>query len=137
MKQCSLYLYPSRDGRLTTSSRFKPCLKGRLPFQNFSGLSKNLLPNSWCFIRNTDLSAYVNTVVCPLERQTKFYQNETSLAGQQLQIHALTAGSMDSIPGPGTKIPRASRCGQKKKKDQNSLRLPAASGLRMLPHPAP
>ena len=35
---------------------------------------------------------------------------------QWLGLSALTAGGPGSIPGPGTKIPQAMRCGKKKKK---------------------
>ena len=38
----------------------------------------------------------------------------TSLAVQWLRLHASTAGGMGSIPGRGTKIPHAARCGQKR-----------------------
>ena len=34
---------------------------------------------------------------------------------QWLRLSASNAGGMDSIPGQGTKIPHALRCGQKKK----------------------
>ena len=37
----------------------------------------------------------------------------TSLAVQWLRLRAANAGGMDSIPGRGTKIPHAARCGQK------------------------
>ena len=39
----------------------------------------------------------------------------TSLAVQWLRRHASTAGGTGSIPGPGTKIPHAMWCSQKKK----------------------
>ena len=42
-------------------------------------------------------------------------KGRTSLAVQRLRLHASTAGSMASIPGRGTEIPRAMRGGQKKK----------------------
>ena len=38
----------------------------------------------------------------------------TSLAVQWLRLCASNAGGIDSIPGQGTKIPHALRCGQKK-----------------------
>ena len=37
----------------------------------------------------------------------------TSLAVQRLRLHASTARTMCSLPGRGTKIPRAMQCGQK------------------------
>ena len=37
----------------------------------------------------------------------------TSLVIQWLRLHASTAVAMGSIPGQGTKIPRAAQCGQK------------------------
>ena len=40
----------------------------------------------------------------------------SSLVVQWLGLHALTAKGPGSIPGQGTKIPRAVRCGQKKEK---------------------
>ena len=40
----------------------------------------------------------------------------TSLAVQWLGLHTFTAVGLGSIPGRGTKIPQASRHGQKKKK---------------------
>ena len=39
---------------------------------------------------------------------------KTSLAVQWLRLRASTAGGAGSIPGQGTKIPRASQCGQNK-----------------------
>ena len=39
----------------------------------------------------------------------------TSLAVRWLGLHASSAGGMASIPGRGTKIPQATRWGQKKK----------------------
>ena len=42
----------------------------------------------------------------------------TSLVVQWLSLHASKAGSASSIPGQGTKIPHAARCGQKGKKEQ-------------------
>ena len=39
-----------------------------------------------------------------------------SLAVQWFGLCVLTAESPGSIPGPGTKIPQATQCGQKKKK---------------------
>ena len=45
------------------------------------------------------------------------FQNRTirnSLAVQWLGFRALTAKGPGSIPGGGTKIPQATRCGQKK-----------------------
>ena len=40
----------------------------------------------------------------------------TSLVVQWLRLHASNARSTGSIPGQGTKIPHATRCGQKTKK---------------------
>ena len=40
----------------------------------------------------------------------------TYLAVQWLRLRTSTAGGTGSIPGPGTKIPRAAQYGQKKKK---------------------
>ena len=40
----------------------------------------------------------------------------TPLAVQWLRLHASTAGGTGLIPGQGTKIPHATRCGKKKKK---------------------
>ena len=48
----------------------------------------------------------------------KFYRLKielNSLAVQWLGLHAFTAEGAGSIPGGGTKIPQATRCGQKKK----------------------
>ena len=42
----------------------------------------------------------------------------TSLAVQWLRLCASTAGSTGLIPGWGTKIPHAARCGQKKRKQE-------------------
>ena len=42
----------------------------------------------------------------------------TSLAVQWLGLCASVAGGMGSIPGQGTKIPHATRYGQKKKKKE-------------------
>ena len=39
-----------------------------------------------------------------------------SHGGQWLRLGASTAGGTGSIPGRGTKIPQAARCGQRKKK---------------------
>ena len=47
-----------------------------------------------------------------------------SLAVQWLGLHASTAGGMRSIPGQGTKILQAVRCGQKKKKKRLGLQCP-------------
>ena len=44
----------------------------------------------------------------------------TSLATQRLRLHASTAGDTGLIPGLGTKIRQAMRCGQKKKKARAS-----------------
>ena len=41
----------------------------------------------------------------------------TSLVVQWLRLLASTAGDTGSIPGPGTKIPYAMQCSQKKKKE--------------------
>ena len=42
---------------------------------------------------------------------------------QWLELHALTAGDMGSIPGQRTKIPQSEQCGQKKKnKTEESLK---------------
>ena len=49
-------------------------------------------------------------------RHLKFIFNNkigTSLAVQWLRLNAPTAGDMGSIPGRGTKIPHATRWGQK------------------------
>ena len=42
----------------------------------------------------------------------------SSLAVQQLGLHALTVEDLGSIPGWGTKIPQAIQSSQKKKKNQ-------------------
>ena len=44
----------------------------------------------------------------------------TSLVVQWLRLRAANAGGVDSIPGRGTKIPHAVRCGLKKKKLTNA-----------------
>ena len=43
----------------------------------------------------------------------------TSLVVQWLRLCASNAGGMSLIPGPGTKIPRATWCGQKVRKQTN------------------
>ena len=43
------------------------------------------------------------------------YTSGASLAVQRLRLRTSTAGGTGSIPNPGTKIPRASQCGQNKK----------------------
>ena len=45
-------------------------------------------------------------------------QRGTCLVVQWLGLHALTAECLNSIPGRGTKIPQAARCGQKKKEEK-------------------
>ena len=45
----------------------------------------------------------------------------TSLAVQWLRLHTSTAGGAGSIPGGGTKIPRATRHGQKKKRKEGII----------------
>ena len=40
---------------------------------------------------------------------------------QWLRLSASTVGGMGSIPGQGTKIPHAARCGQKKKKMEGEI----------------
>ena len=45
----------------------------------------------------------------------------TSLVVQQLRLHTFTAGGTCSIPGWGTKIPHAPRCGRKRKKDGSQI----------------
>ena len=45
----------------------------------------------------------------------------TSLAAQWLGLRASTAGGAGSIPGWGTKIPHAIRCGQNLKKEKKRL----------------
>ena len=47
----------------------------------------------------------------------------TSLAVQWLRIRASTAGGAGSIPGQGTKIPRATEHSQKRKKKKNSKKI--------------
>ena len=47
----------------------------------------------------------------------------TSLAAQWLRLHVSPTGGTGSIPGQGTKIPPAVRCGQKKKKKKKGLAL--------------
>ena len=42
----------------------------------------------------------------------------TSLAVQWLKLRTSTAGGMGSIPGQGTKISHAARCGQNKNKNK-------------------
>ena len=44
-----------------------------------------------------------------------------SLAVQWLRLCASNAGSMGSIPGQGTKIPHAMRCGQKKTTNKQEM----------------
>ena len=47
------------------------------------------------------------------QRRYKKNIRGTSPADHWLRLRASTAGSMDSIPGQGTKIPHATRCGQR------------------------
>ena len=52
-----------------------------------------------------------------------------SLVVQWLGLHALTAEGPGSIPGQGTKIPQATGCGEKKKKNlKNKQKELARSG---------
>ena len=50
------------------------------------------------------------------------YNLRTSLVVQWLRLHAATAGGMSSIPGLGTKIPRAT-CHSTKKKKKKAITL--------------
>ena len=45
----------------------------------------------------------------------------TSLVVQWLKLQASSAGGVGSIPGWGSKIPHAARCGQKKKNKTREL----------------
>ena len=71
-----------------------------------------------------DKWAKENSVVGSELRLSAFefqFQNEligNSLAVQWLGLLASTAGGLGLIPGRGTKIPQAARCGQKKKKQK-------------------
>ena len=47
----------------------------------------------------------------------------TSLAVQWVRIIASTAGGMGSIPGRGTKIPHAARCGQNNNNNNNRIEV--------------
>ena len=53
----------------------------------------------------------------------KNYSACTSLVGQRLSLRAFNAGDAYSIPGQGTKIPHAMRCGQEKIKNKQLLSM--------------
>ena len=55
---------------------------------------------------------------CNYLRKMSF--SETSLVLQWLRLHIFTAGSTGSIPGGRTKIPHATRHGQKEEKEFKS-----------------
>ena len=71
------------------------------------------------FIAPVHIQIYYN--IAHLKKQN----SGTSLVVQRLRLSAPTAGGVGSISGWGTKIPHASRCGQKVKKKKNS---PVAAG---------
>ena len=52
-------------------------------------------------------------------QQLKKAPTGASLEVQWLRLCASNAGGMSLIPGPGTKIPRATWCGQKVRKQTN------------------
>ena len=57
-------------------------------------------------------------------RSSQLWRCGTSLAGQWLRLHTSTAGGTDSIPGQGTKILHAVRCGQKKQRKKILICFP-------------
>ena len=63
----------------------------------------------------------IREVMWEEKKDSKFPSLWTSLAVQWLRLCASNAGGTGSIPDWGTKIPRASKRGQKKKKKFPSL----------------
>ena len=57
-------------------------------------------------------------------RSSQLWRCGTSLAGQWLRLCTSTAGGTDSIPGQGTKILHAVRCGQKKQRKKILICFP-------------
>ena len=60
----------------------------------------------------------------------KMFFSGTSLVVQWLRLHIFTAGSTGSIPGGRTKIPHATRHGQKKKFPFKKLKKVCLSNFR-------
>ena len=72
------------------------------------------VPAAWGSSRATDGGGAKRT---PRGNRITKSSSGASLAAQWLGLHAPSAGGTGSIPGRGTKIPRAAQHGQKKKKE--------------------
>ena len=71
------------------------------------------------YVKLVTCKIYTHTLVRERKQMQQVLKTDAlrnSLAVQWLGLRALTAKGLGSVPGPGIKIPQATRRGQKKKK---------------------